>query len=89
MPRFLRFLHKLRLPKCSICNEPVELETAKTDQDGKAVHERVLRQQDHATKRNHTTVQSLLTQYFCSPFVLQLNTRVPFTTFQSRAYCVG
>jgi hypothetical protein len=39
MPRFLRFIHTLRLPKCSICNEPVELETAKTDEDGKAVHE--------------------------------------------------
>jgi hypothetical protein len=39
VPTFLRFIHKLRPPKCSICNEPVELETAKTDQDGKAVHE--------------------------------------------------
>ena len=39
MPTFLRFIHKLRLPKCSICNEPVELETAKTDEDGKTVHE--------------------------------------------------
>jgi len=39
MPRFLRFIRNLRLPKCKICNEPVELETAKTDEDGKAVHE--------------------------------------------------
>jgi hypothetical protein len=39
VPKFLRFIHELRLPKCSICNEPVELETAKTDEDGKAVHE--------------------------------------------------
>ena len=39
MPTFLRFIHKLRLPHCAICNEPVELETAKTDEDGKAVHE--------------------------------------------------
>ena len=39
MPTFLRFIHKLRPPKCSICNETVELETAKTDQDGEAVHE--------------------------------------------------
>ena len=39
MPTFLRFIRKLRLPRCSICNEPVELETAKTDEDGKAVHE--------------------------------------------------
>jgi hypothetical protein len=39
MPTFLRFIYKLRLPKYSICNEPVELETSKTDKDGKAVHE--------------------------------------------------
>jgi len=28
-----------RFPTCSLCNEPVELETSKTDEDGKAVHE--------------------------------------------------
>jgi hypothetical protein len=39
MPTFLRFIRKLRLPQCSIRNEPVELETAKTDEDGQAVHE--------------------------------------------------
>jgi hypothetical protein len=39
VPMFLRFIRKLRLPKCSICDEPVELETAKTDEDGKPVHE--------------------------------------------------
>jgi hypothetical protein len=27
------------LPKCSICNEPVDLKIAKTDEDGKSVHE--------------------------------------------------
>jgi hypothetical protein len=27
------------LPNCSICNEPVDLKTAKTDEDGKGVHE--------------------------------------------------
>jgi hypothetical protein len=47
VPTFLRFIRKLRLPNCSICNEPVEVETAKTDENGKAVHEdcyvRVLR----------------------------------------------
>lgn len=26
-------------PACSICNEPVELETAKTDECGRAIHE--------------------------------------------------
>ena len=39
MPKFFRFIRNLRLPNCSICNEPVELKTAKTDEDGKAVHE--------------------------------------------------
>jgi len=28
-----------RLPICSLCNEPVEFETAKTDENGDAVHE--------------------------------------------------
>jgi hypothetical protein len=37
--KFLQFIRKLRLPKCRICNKPVELETAKTDENGKAVHE--------------------------------------------------
>jgi hypothetical protein len=27
------------LPSCSICNEPMDLKTAKTDEDGKGVHE--------------------------------------------------
>jgi|HubBroStandDraft_2_1064218.scaffolds.fasta_scaffold13280_6 hypothetical protein len=27
------------LPICPLCNEPVELETAKTDENGNAVHE--------------------------------------------------
>jgi hypothetical protein len=39
MRTLLRFIHDIRLPKCSICNEPVELATSKTDEDGKAVHE--------------------------------------------------
>jgi hypothetical protein len=39
MPKFLQFVRRLRLPKCRICNKPVELETAKTDESGKAVHE--------------------------------------------------
>jgi hypothetical protein len=29
----------LSFPICSICNEPVEINTAKTDEDGKAIHE--------------------------------------------------
>src|ERR1700719_2232947 len=39
MAKILQFIRKLRLPKCSICNQPVELETAKTDEDGNLVHE--------------------------------------------------
>jgi len=39
MPTFLRFIQKLRLPKCSICNGPVEPRTSKTDENGNAVHE--------------------------------------------------
>jgi hypothetical protein len=39
MPKFLQFIHRVRLPKCNICNRAVELETAKTDESGKAVHE--------------------------------------------------
>ena len=33
------FTPTVRLPNCSICNEPVELETSKTDENGKAIHE--------------------------------------------------
>jgi hypothetical protein len=29
----------LRFPICPLCSEPVELETTKTNEDGKAVHE--------------------------------------------------
>ena len=39
MPKVLEFFRRFRLPKCNICNRAVELETAKTDEDGKAVHE--------------------------------------------------
>ena len=28
------------LSNCSICNEPMDLKTAKTDEDGKGVHEK-------------------------------------------------
>ncbi len=28
-----------RFPTCPLCNEPVELETTKTNEDGEAVHE--------------------------------------------------
>jgi hypothetical protein len=35
----MRIAPKMRFPICSVCNEPVELETSKTDAHGKAVHE--------------------------------------------------
>jgi len=39
MPKFLEFISKPQLPLCSICNKPVDPETAVADQDGKPVHE--------------------------------------------------
>jgi hypothetical protein len=39
MRTLLRFIHDVRLPKCSICNEPVERRTSKTDENGRVVHE--------------------------------------------------
>jgi len=29
---------RIPLPACAICNEPVQLETSKTDENGRAVH---------------------------------------------------
>jgi hypothetical protein len=39
MPNTPQFDRKARLPVCSVCNEPVELEKSKTDEKGKAIHE--------------------------------------------------
>ena len=39
MARIRQFTSTSRFPLCSVCNEQVELRTAKTDEDGKAVHE--------------------------------------------------
>jgi hypothetical protein len=39
MRTLLRFIRDVRSPKCNICNEPVELKTSKTDENGKTVHE--------------------------------------------------
>jgi hypothetical protein len=39
----VRFISNLRLPTCDICNQPVKLETAKTDEVGKIVHEDYVR----------------------------------------------
>jgi hypothetical protein len=34
-----RKVRQFALPNCSICYEPLDLKTAKTDEDGKGVHE--------------------------------------------------
>jgi hypothetical protein len=39
MAKILQFIHKLRPPKCAICNKPVDPLTATTDEDGNIVHE--------------------------------------------------
>jgi hypothetical protein len=39
MAKFLKFIHKLRVPLCSICNKPVEVEAATIDEHGEAIHE--------------------------------------------------
>jgi hypothetical protein len=39
MAKFLKFIHKLRVPLCSICNKPVEVEAATIDENGEAIHE--------------------------------------------------
>jgi hypothetical protein len=39
MAKVLQFIRKLRSPKCAICNKPVDLDIAVTDQDGNIVHE--------------------------------------------------
>ena len=39
MSNILQFIRKIRFLTCSICNKPVEAETATNDDDGKPVHE--------------------------------------------------
>jgi len=39
MHSIAHFTPKVRLPRCPICNEAVEIETSKTDENGKAIHE--------------------------------------------------
>jgi len=48
-------------PICSLCNEPVELETAKTDENGNAVHEEcyALKMQPKSEKRVTTSPMTL------------------------------
>jgi hypothetical protein len=39
MPIRSNLAFKTRFPICSVCNEPVELDTAKVDEVGNAIHE--------------------------------------------------
>jgi hypothetical protein len=39
MAKILQFIHKPRLQICSICNKPVQLLAATTDEEGNIVHE--------------------------------------------------
>jgi hypothetical protein len=42
IPRFIPWIRRQvrpELPTCSICNEPVELETTRSNENGKAIHE--------------------------------------------------
>ena len=58
MRTLLRFIHDVRLPKCSICDEPVELKSSKTDENGGRPR-RLLRPQD-AAQGNHAPAKSVL-----------------------------
>ena len=40
-------------PTCSLCNEPIELETARTDDYGKAVHEECYEFKIGKRRRHH------------------------------------
>ena len=42
-----RTLPKRSAPTCRICNEPVDLTTSKTDEDGQAIHEECYLQRLH------------------------------------------
>ncbi len=42
IPRFIPWIRRQvrpELPTCSVCNEPVELETTRSNENGKAIHE--------------------------------------------------
>lgn len=64
-------------PSCPICALPVELETAKTDDDGKAIHEQcyvsVLSRKNEATLDNPADINATpdLAAYKPNPFQKQ------------------
>ena len=57
MPMRSHLSSRPKFLNCSICNEPVELETGKIDEDGKPVHEEcyVQKVSVHTTARPPTT----------------------------------
>jgi len=59
MSKVLQFIRKPRLPTCSICQKPVDLQIALIDRNGKAVHEECyvlkVRQEDAKKKPPKTS----------------------------------
>jgi hypothetical protein len=47
------------VPTCALCNDPVELETCKTDESGKAIHEECYLRKMIRLKLPHPTVVQL------------------------------
>jgi hypothetical protein len=39
MPKILQFIRKAQFRRCRLCDEPVDLKSAKTDERGTAFHE--------------------------------------------------
>jgi hypothetical protein len=48
-----------RFPICPICNEAVEIKTAKTDEDGKAVHEECYARETRTKQSQHIAISPM------------------------------
>jgi hypothetical protein len=86
VPTFLRFIRKPRLPNCSICNEPVEVEIAKTDENGKAVHEdsyvRLLRiKKSHPRPKPRNVLEQILVTIENAGRTIVCHRREPYEPF--------
>jgi hypothetical protein len=55
-------------PLCSLCKLPVTLESSKTDENGKPVHETMLRPPNLATEETAAGINALLGHYRISYF---------------------
>jgi hypothetical protein len=90
----------LQLPDCTICNDPVLLETTKTDENGQAVHEEcyVLKILGAADLHSHTITQRCeagipanwewLSPKWPHPFVAALMQRAKLFPWNQRAWIV-